>query len=124
MIKINRALAVCVFSVFILFGCAIVTEPNTVQPEKVVDKTEQPVIREAVQIKDSVKEEKVDYKSWGIFILYIISLATVCLYFKHTGKRMRDVELSMTTMVPKLNPLARALSCLAKVIGLIYCKKK
>ena len=64
------------------------------------------------------------YSEYSLFTLYLILLITACVYFKYTGKRSTELETSLKTMSPRFSPVTTILSYLAKVIGLIYCKKK
>lgn len=80
-----------------------------------------------ITTKKGIDLRKVNWTKYSdvvLFTLYLILLITACVYFKHTGKRLQAVEGPLSTMTPRLSPVAKILSLLAKVIGVIYCKKK
>lgn len=121
--KTKKLLSVLAISVFVLVGCTVMSKPSEVQIPK-AQPIIQPIIQQAKPVQKIERELKIDYSSWGMFALYMVSLVAACIYFKYTGRRMQDVEIAMTTVAPKLSPLAKVLGGFAKLLGLIYCKKK
>lgn len=105
-----------------LAGCT--TTRQTEQEQKEPLKSE--IVQDLVTDKQ-VELHKVDwskYSEYTLFSFYLILLFAACVYFKKTGKRLPEIEAPLTSMAPKLSTRAKILSLLAKVLGLIYCKKK
>ena len=115
---------------FLYTGCADIEPSTEISCNKRADiitssvTQTQPIKPTVLNDLKGLKLDLEKYSPLGMFLLYLVLLISACLYFKHTGKRMHSVEASLTTIAPRLNPIAKVLSILAKVIGVIYCKKK
>lgn len=123
---VNKLIHITVlFVLLILIGC---TTLNPVAPCKTKAETVITTAQPVTAYKDTTPSlDKVDwskYSEYTLFSFYLILLLAACVYFKKTGKRLPDIEAPLTAMAPKLSTRAKILSLLAKVIGLIYCKKK
>lgn len=120
--KLYKVLLISIL--FISVGCTT-QQPTVVTPDIMHTK---PVIQPSVVTENkNVVLAKVDwskYSEYWLFTLYLILLVTACIYFKHTGKRSEELETSLRTMSPRLSPITKLLSYLAKVLGILYCRKK
>lgn len=108
----------------ILVGCT--SQKSVVVPSDI--KVTEAAMQSPLVVTDNAQElSKYDWakhSNYFLFTLYLILLATACIYFKHTGKRSTELETSLKTMSTRLSPVSRLLSYVAKILGVIYCKKR